>query len=79
MNEHEFRRPVFLVVGRLFDADLREVPYVNATVARRRCKNCGAMWGPREVQHLIRMCLERVQWFPQPFDIVQQDRLFEFH
>jgi len=34
------------------------------------------MWGPREVQHLIRMCLKGVQGFPQPFGIVQQDCLF---
>ena len=34
------------------------------------------MWGPREVQHLVRMCLKRVQWFPQPFDVVEQDSLF---
>jgi hypothetical protein len=33
------------------------------------------MWGPREVQHFIRMCLERVQGFPQPLDVVQQDCL----
>jgi hypothetical protein len=33
MNEHEFRRSVFLIVGGLLDADLREVPHINATVA----------------------------------------------
>jgi uncharacterized protein YfaA (DUF2138 family) len=37
------------------------------------------MWGPREVQHLVRMCLERVQWFPQPFDVVQQDCLVRIY
>lgn len=70
MNEHEFRRAVFLIVWRLLDTDLREIPHINAAVARCRCENGGAMWGPCEVQHLVRMCLERVQWFPQPFDVV---------
>ena len=43
MNEHEFRWPVFLIVGGLLDADLREVPHINATVAGRRRENGGAM------------------------------------
>ena len=79
MNEHEFRWAVLLIVWSLFDANLREIPYVNTTVARRRCKYGGATWGPRKVQHLVRMCLERVQWFTQSFDVVQQDCLVRIH
>jgi hypothetical protein len=70
MNEHEFRWAIFLIVWCLFDANLREVPHINAAIARRRRENGGTMWGPREVQHFIRMCLERVQGFPQPLDVV---------
>ena len=39
MNEHEFWWPVFLIVGSLLDADLREVPHIDATVAGRRREN----------------------------------------
>jgi hypothetical protein len=70
MNEHEFRRAIFLVIWRLFDANLCEVPHINAAIARCRRENGGAVWGPCEVQHLVRMCLKRVQGFPQPLDVV---------
>ena len=33
MDEHEFRRAVFLIVWRLLDANLREIPHVNTAVA----------------------------------------------
>jgi len=50
MNEHEFRWPVFLIVGGLLDADLREVPHINATVADAKMV---AMRRPCEVQYLV--------------------------
>ena len=70
MNEHEFRWPVFLIVGGLLDANLCEVPHIDATVAGCRCKNGGAMRRPCEVQNFIRVSLKRVQRLPQPFDVM---------
>lgn len=33
VHEHEFWRPVFLLIGCLLDTDLRQVPYVDPAVA----------------------------------------------
>ena len=76
MNEHKFRWPVLLIVGGLLDADLREVPHINATVTGCRRENRGAMGRPCEVQYLVRVSLKRVQRLPQSFDVMQQDCLF---
>ena len=44
MNEEQLRRAIFLIVGRLLNANEREVPNVDASVARSAREDGRIVW-----------------------------------
>ena len=78
MYEQQLRWSVFLVIGCLLDPNLVQVPNVNSPVTRRRRKDCGIVWRPREAQDFISMGLKCVNtrcWFTE---VVETNRLEVF-
>ena len=75
MYEQQLRWPIFLIIGRLFDPDLIQIPNVDSSVTRSRRKDRGIVWRPRETQDFIGMGLECVntgRWFTE---VVETNRL----
>lgn len=75
MYEQQLRWPVLLIIRRLFDSDLVQVPNVNPSITRSRCEDGGVVWGPGETQDFVCVGLECMNlgcWFTQ---IVEANRL----
>jgi hypothetical protein len=75
VHEQELGRAVLGVVRRLLRADLREVPDVDAPVARGGREDGRRVRRPRDVQDVAGVALERVQPPGGAPQVVQRDRL----
>ena len=78
MHEHQLRRAVLLVLRCLLYPNLRQIPNVDAPVARRGREDRRVVRRPREVQYFVRVALECVQFLRWGAQVVEDDRLCVF-
>lgn len=75
MNEQELGRSVLLVLGRLFESDLGDVPEVDAAVARGRGEDGFVRGGPGELEDFVVVRLEGVELDFEVAEVPEGDRL----
>ena len=75
MNEEEFWRAVFCILGRLLLADFAQIPNVQTTIGAARRENRLVVRRPLNLEDLVFVRLKAVQFELQVAQIPQSDRL----
>lgn len=75
MDEQELGRTIFLILGRLFESDLRDVPEVDTTVAGGRGEDGLVRGRPRELLDFFLVRFEGVKLDGEVAEIPECDRL----
>lgn len=75
MHKQQLGRTIFLIVGRLLQANLGEIPQDDASISRGRRKDGRAVRGPGELQNFFRVRAKRVQLDLEVAQIPQRNRL----
>ena len=75
MYKQQLRWTVLLIIRRLFNSDLVQVPNINPSITRRRRKDGGVVGRPRETQDFIGMGLKCVNLGCRFTQIVEANRL----